>query len=175
MSMQTMPYKYMTYSVVLLKGWGKFVNNISNSSSVWSRDLTGFCALGPCLKLWPFLVSWSISPMSPVGAWPSRESERRSERETGKPSGGTPPWLSQISSAQAQPSHWSSNSRGWHGWNLAGASRNVAEVGLSENGALDLESWKTQFYYTSRPRGVNTPALSPEQRDYKDFIDSAWH
>ena len=30
---------------------------------------------GPYLILWPFLVSWSVPPMSPVGAWPSGESE----------------------------------------------------------------------------------------------------
>ena len=35
-------------------------------------------ALRPYLILWPFLVSWSIPPMSPVRAWLSRESEHRS-------------------------------------------------------------------------------------------------
>ena len=35
-------------------------------------------ALGPYLILWPFLVSWSIPPMSPVRAQLSRESEHRS-------------------------------------------------------------------------------------------------
>ena len=32
-------------------------------------------ALRPYLILWPFLVSWSVPPMSPVRAWPSGESE----------------------------------------------------------------------------------------------------
>ena len=35
----------------------------------------------PYLILWPFLVSLPIPPMSPVGAWPSRESEHWFKRE----------------------------------------------------------------------------------------------
>ena len=36
-------------------------------------------ALGPYLILWPFLVSWSVPPMSTAGAWLSRESKHWSE------------------------------------------------------------------------------------------------
>ena len=36
-------------------------------------------ALGPYLILWPFLVSWSIPPMSPLGALLSGESEHQSK------------------------------------------------------------------------------------------------
>ena len=85
-------------------------------------------ALELYLILWPFLVSWSIPPMSPVGTRLSGESEHQSERDPGILSGGKPPCSSWSSFAPAQPSHQSNGSRGWHGWNLAGASRNVAET-----------------------------------------------
>ena len=85
-------------------------------------------APGPYLILWPFLVSWSVPPVSPFGARPSGELGHQSEREPGIPSGGMPPHSSWGSFAPAQPSHQSGGSRGRHGWNLAGASRNVAET-----------------------------------------------
>ena len=53
-------------------------------------------ALGPYLILWPFLVSWSLPPMSLVGAQLSGESEHWSEREPRLPSGGVPPRSSQT-------------------------------------------------------------------------------
>ena len=53
-------------------------------------------APGPYLMLWPFLLGWSIPPMSPVRAQPSRESEHRSEREPRILSGGGPPCLSRV-------------------------------------------------------------------------------
>ena len=46
----------------------------------------------------------------------------------------------------AWSSHWSGSSRGQHGWNLAGASRNVAEVSLWRNQVLHSENWRTQVY-----------------------------
>ena len=67
--------------------------------------------LGPYLILWPFLVSWSVPPVSTVGARPSGESERRSKREPGIPSGGAPPPSSQGSFTPARPSHQSGASR----------------------------------------------------------------
>ena len=87
-------------------------------------------ALGFYLILWPFLVSWSIPPMSPVGARLSRESEPQSKREPGIPSGGAPPHSSRGLSTPtpARLSHLS----GCHGWNLTGASRNVAETSTQE-------------------------------------------
>ena len=89
-------------------------------------------ALGPYLILWPILVSWSIPPMSPVGAWPSGESEHWSKREPGIPSHGAPAPSSRGSFAPAQSSHQSGGSRGRHGWNLSGTSRNVAESSTQE-------------------------------------------
>ena len=85
-------------------------------------------ALGPYLILWPLLVGWSIPPKSLVRIRPSRKLEHQCEREPGIPSGGTPPHSSQDSFAPAWPSLLSGGSRGWCGWNLAGASRNVAET-----------------------------------------------
>ena len=38
-------------------------------------------APGPYLILWPFLVSWSVPPVSPFGARPSGESGHQSERD----------------------------------------------------------------------------------------------
>ena len=89
-------------------------------------------APGPYLILWPILVSWPILPVNSVGAWPSREWEWRSEREPGIPSDGAPPCSSQGSSAPTRPSHQSGGSRGGRGWNLTGASRNVAESSTRE-------------------------------------------
>ena len=86
----------------------------------------------PYLILWPFLVSWSIPPMSLVGAWPSRGSEYQCEREPGIPSAGTPSRSPRGSFAPARWSHQYGGSRGWCGWNLAGASRNVAETSTRE-------------------------------------------
>ena len=57
-------------------------------------------APGPYLILWPFLVSWSAPPRSPVRAQPSRESEHRSEREPRILSGGGSPCLSRVPSLQ---------------------------------------------------------------------------
>ncbi|XP_061008135.1 olfactory receptor 7E24-like [Dama dama] len=54
---------------------------------------------GPYIILWPFLVSWSVPPMSPVGAWPSGELECRYKREPRKSSGGMPPCLCGSSSS----------------------------------------------------------------------------
>ena len=85
-------------------------------------------ALELYLILWPFLVNWSVPPVSPFGAWPSGESEHGSKREPGIPSGGVPPPSSQGSFTPARLSHQSSDSRGRRGWTLAGASRNVVET-----------------------------------------------
>ena len=118
-------------------------------------------AQAPYLILWPFLVSWSVPPMNPVRAWPSGESEHRSEREPGILSGGTSPRSSWGSFAPARPDHQSCGSRGRCGWNLAEVSRNDAETQYSRNQAPHLESWRTQVYYAGGPRGVNTPSSEP--------------
>ena len=113
-------------------------------------------ALGPYLILWLFLVSWSVPPMSLVRAWPSGESEHQSEREPRIPSGGMPPRSSWGSCILTRPSHCSSGSRGQHGWNFAEASRKCCRNQYLRNQAPHSESWRTQVYYNSRPRGVNT-------------------
>ena len=53
-------------------------------------------APGPYLILWPFLVSWSVPPISPAGARLSRESEHQSKREPVIPLSGAPPRSSQT-------------------------------------------------------------------------------
>ena len=118
-------------------------------------------ASGPYLILWPFLVSWSVPPMSPVRAWLSGESEHGSEREPGTLSGGASPRSSLGSFAPARPNHQSCGSRGCCGWNLAEGSRNDAKTQYSRNQAPHLESWRTQVYYAGGPRGVNTPSSEP--------------
>ena len=73
-------------------------------------------------------MSWSVPPMSPVRAPPTRDWEHRSKREPKIPSGGVPSCLSCGSFAPAQLSHQSKGSRGQHVWNLTGAPRNIAET-----------------------------------------------
>ena len=124
-------------------------------------------ALGLYLILWPFLVSWSVPPMSPVGAWPSRESEHWSIREPGIPSGGMRPPSSQGSFTAPRLSQQSSDSRGRCCWNLGGASRNVVETSTRET--KHLESWRTQVDYAGRPRGVNTPSSEPQTKGLQSF------
>ena len=87
-------------------------------------------APGPYRILWSFLANWSVHPMSLAGAWPSGESEHRSKRGPGIPSGDTSLRSSRGSFAPAWPSHQSGSSTGRHGWNLSGASRNVAETSM---------------------------------------------
>ena len=81
-------------------------------------------APGPYLILWPFLVSWSIPPMRPVGARPSGESEHPSEREHGKLTGGSPPCTSRGFSTPTWPSQQSGSSRLESRWGLQKCYRN---------------------------------------------------
>ena len=87
-------------------------------------------APGPYLILWPFLVSWSVPPMSLIRAQPSRELEHQSKREPRILSGGMLPRSSWGSSTLTWLSHQSSSSRGQCVWNLNGASRNVAKTSI---------------------------------------------
>ena len=64
-------------------------------------------ATGPYLILWPFLVSWSIPPMSLVRAKPPGESERWSKREPRIPPDGVPPHPFRGSSTPTQLSNQS--------------------------------------------------------------------
>ena len=118
-------------------------------------------ALGPYLILWPLLVGWSIPPKSLVRIQPCRELEHQCEREPGIPSGGTPPHSSRDSFAPAWPSHLSGGSRGWCGWNLAGASRNVAETSNRESKHHTQRVGKLRFSTPAGPEELTLQALSP--------------
>ena len=118
--------------------------------------------LAPRPYLWPFLVSWSVPPMSLVRAQPARESEHQSERELGVPLGGTPPSLSRDSFAPARPNHQSGSSRGRHGWNLAGASRNVAETSTQETKHHTRRVGELGFITLVGPEKLTLQALSPK-------------
>ena len=118
-----------------------------------------------------FLVSLSVPPISPNGARPSGELESWSEREPGKLSGGVPPYLSRSSSALAWSSHWSGSSRGQHGWNLTGASRNVAETSNQETKHHTRRVGELRFIMLAGSKELTLQSLSPEQRGYKIFIN----
>ena len=128
-------------------------------------------APGPYPILWPFLVSWFVPPVSPVRAWLSRQSEHWSEREPRVPSGGAPPRLSWGFSAPAQLSHQSASSRGQHGWNLTGASRNVAETSNQETKHHTRRVGELRFIMLAGSKELTLQSLSPEQRGYKIFIN----
>ena len=60
------------------------------------------------------------------------------------------------------PSHQSSGSRGWHGWNLAGASRNAAE---SSNQETKHHIWRVEelsFITPAGPEELLLQTLSPK-------------
>ena len=126
-------------------------------------------APGPYLILWPFLVSWSVPPMSPVGAQLSRESEHQSKREPVIPSSSAPPRSSQGFSTPTWLSHQSSFSRGWHCWSLAGASRNVAETSTSETKHHTWRAGELRFITLVGPEELTLQALSTKQRGYRVF------
>ena len=112
-------------------------------------------------------MSWPVPPMSMVRAWPFGESERRCERKPGIPSGGAPSHSSRGSFAPAWPSHQSGGSRGWRGWNLAGASRNVAETSNQETKHHTRRCGEFRFIMPSGPEELTLQALSPKQRGYR--------
>ena len=141
-----------------------------SSPTHWGRTWLG-SALGPYLMLWPFLVSWSIPPVSPVGAQLSGESEHQPERDPGMLSGGKRPCSSWSSFAPAQPSRQSNGSRGWHGWNLTGASRSVAKTSTGETKHHKRRVGELRFITLVGPEELTLQALSPEQRGYRVFID----
>ena len=128
-------------------------------------------APGPYPILWPFLVSWSDPPISTVGARPSGELECQCKREPGIPSGGTPPHLSRGSFTPAWPSHQSGTSRGWRGWNLVRASRNVAETSNQENKHHIQRAGEFRFIILAGPEELTLQALSLKPRGYRVFKD----
>ena len=107
--------------------------------------------------------------MSPVRTQPSRESEHWSKREPGIPSGGAPSRSSQGSLAPARPSHQSGDSRGWHGWNLTGASRNVAETSTQETKHHTRRVGELRFIMLAGPEELTLQALSPLPKGLQSF------
>ena len=87
------------------------------------------------------------------------------------PSGGVPPRPSRGSFTPAWPSHQSGCSRGLRGWKLAGASRNVAETSPGETKHHSWRVGECGFITPAAPGELTRQALSPEQRDYRVFID----
>ena len=51
--------------------------------------------------------------------------------------------------------------------------QNVAKVGPLGNQAPHWGRWRTQVYYTAGPQELTLLALSPKQRNYRVFINSA--
>ena len=132
-------------------------------------------APGPYSILWPFLVNWSVPPMSRVGAWLSGESEHRSEREPGILAGGTSPCSSRGSFTPAWPSNQSGGSRGWCGWDLTGTSINVAETSNRETKHHTRRVAGLRFITLVGPEELTLQVLSPRQRGYRVFIHGqAW-
>ena len=125
-------------------------------------------ALGPYLILWPLLVGWSIPPMSPVGTRLSRELEHQCDREPGIPLGGMPPHLSRSSFA---PDCWATFLAA-QGAGVVGILLGPPEMlqkPVIDNPTPHSESWKTQVYYASGPRGVNTPSSEPLTKGLQSF------
>ena len=90
------------------------------------------------------------------------------QKRTRIPSCGVTFCLSRDSFAPAWPSYQSGGSRGRCGWNLAGASRNVAETSTRETKHYTR---RTQVYYISKPRGINTPSCEPRTKGLQVFFD----
>ena len=127
-------------------------------------------ASGPHLILWPFLVSWPVPLISPVRAQLSWKWERWLEREPRISSGDAPLCSFWGSSALTWPSHQSDRSKGWHGWNLAGAYRNVSEISTQETKHHIRRAGELRFITPAGPEELTLRALSPEQRGYRVFI-----
>ena len=115
-------------------------------------------ATGPYLILWPFLVSWSIPPMSPVRAKPPGESERWSKREPRTPPGGVPPRPFRGSSTPTRLSNQSGGSGGMVAI-LLGPPEMLQKPVLEKPSTTLGELEKLRF-----SRGVNTPSCEPQAR-----------
>ena len=127
-------------------------------------------APGSYLILWPFLVSWPIPPMSPVGAQPSGESEHWSKREPRILSGSMSPRSSWGSPTLTWLSHQSGSSRGQCVWNFTGASRNVAKTSTREIKRYTQRVGELGLITLAGPGELTLQALSPKQRGYRVFI-----
>ena len=78
---------------------------------------------------------------------------------------------SQGSFSPAWPSHQSDVSGDRHGWNLTGASRNVAETSNQETKHHTRRVGELRFITLAGPEELTLQALSPRQRGYRVFID----
>ena len=140
----------------------------SVSSSIrWGRFYLG-TGPGPSLILWPFLVSWSIPPMSLVGL-----SHPEHWNTILKENPYTIRWrafsfvLGFLCSSPAKPPVQQLKGSAWleSHWGLQKCCRNQ----YSRNQAPHLESWRTQVYYADRPRGINTPIAETWTKGLQSF------
>ena len=127
-------------------------------------------APGPYLILWSFLVSWSICPMSLVGARPSGQSESWSKREPGILSGGTPPRSSWGSSTPTRPSHQSGGSMASVVGILLGPPEILQKLVL-EKPSTTLRELENSGLLCLQAQRSSLQALSPKQRCYRVFIE----
>ena len=91
------------------------------------------------------------------------------QKRTRIPSCGLTFCLSRDSFAPAWPSYQSGGSRGQCGWNLAGASRNVAETSTRETKHYTRRVGELRFITLAGPEELGLQALSSEKRGYRLF------
>ena len=134
-----------------------------SSSTRWGRFLPGDPPRSltlPCGRSWwvgPSL-QWVRSGLS----HPERQNiSRKRTRNTVR---WLPPPSSQGSFLPALPSHQSDCSRDRCGWNLAGASRNVAETSTQETKYYTRRVGELRFITLAGPEELTLQALSPKQR-----------
>ena len=126
-------------------------------------------APGPYLILWPFLVSWSVPPMSPVGAAVQRVRTPVQKRACNTVKQCSSSFISGLlHSNPAEPSVQFLKGLALleSRWGLQKCCRNQ----YLRNQTPHLESWRTQVYYTGGPRGVNTPSSEHQKKGLQSFL-----
>ena len=128
-----------------------------SSSTHWGRTWlgTGSGALPDPMAILGELVHPSNESSWAFAVWSVRTPVQKRTRNI------TPAWLS----------HWSGSSRGRHGWNLTGASRNVAETSNQETKYHTRRVGELRFITPAGPEELTLQALSPKQRGYRVFTD----
>ena len=130
------------YQRLLLGGLQTTVTYFSSSGD-WKSEIK--CQVG---QFWWEPSSWLVE--SPFFRWSNHHDSAQGK-------GGIHPkaasWHSALWLGSCQ--HWSCYCRSQY----------------SRNQAPHSENWRTQVYYASQPRGVNTPIQSPQLRGYRVFID----